>query len=361
MRKIIFYLKKHPETVWLSAILVLSTLLRLAFLHEPFEMDEGQYATIAQNILRGGLPYWDAIEIKPPGIFYIYALAISIFGATTESVRIFTSLYAMLTVVAVYGVARNSAGTRAGLCAALVYGIFSTFPLLQGSSSNTEVFIVLPMTAGVWFLQKALETKKRSYLCGVGLCGAIAMLIKPVALPVVALEFFLILSFRSGAQRIRDYALDMSAFLLPLAACGLATLAYFYLRGGLDDLLYWTIEFPLHYKDSNVRGPSLGTVLFFLSDSMLIPALLGIPSALWLAATKRDIIGILPLLLIFAVCLAIILPGKNFPHYFIMIIPFLAIPAGIGLSHISRMGLEHSCLFLLALFAFSCYPPMEKL
>ena len=46
------YLKRHPEYVWLAAILTLSTLLRLAFLHEPFEMDEGQYAGIAQEILR---------------------------------------------------------------------------------------------------------------------------------------------------------------------------------------------------------------------------------------------------------------------------------------------------------------------
>ena len=187
MTKASHYLKEHPETFWLICILAISTLLRLAFLHEPFDRDEGQYATIAQTILRGGLPYRDAIEIKPPGTFYLYALAIGLFGATTEAVRIFTALYSLLTIIAVFGVARLISGIRSGLCAALVYGAYSTIPQLQGNC-NTEVFLVLPMTAGVWFFLKASETNKRSYFFCVGICSALAMLIKPVALPVVVLQ-----------------------------------------------------------------------------------------------------------------------------------------------------------------------------
>jgi len=356
MTNVVNYFKKHPETLWLIAIVSLSTILRLSFLHEPFERDEGDYATIAQNILRGGLPYRDAIEIKPPGTFYLYALAIGLFGATTEAVRIFTALYAMLTVVAVYGVARHSAGARAGLWAALVYGIFSTFPLLQGSSSNTEVFLVLPLTAGVWFLLKAFATKNRPYLYGAGLCAALALLIKPVALPVVALEFVLIPFFRSKGGRIKDGALDLAAFFLPLAICAILTLGYFFLRGGLGDLLYWTVEFPRRYKDSEAGGPALGTVLQYLGSTLMVPVLLGIPSAMWLAGTKRTTEGTFPLLLILATCLAIALPGKYFPHYFIIITPFLAIPAGIGLDSIIRLPRIPACLILsvvCALFAFS--------
>jgi 4-amino-4-deoxy-L-arabinose transferase-like glycosyltransferase len=347
MTRVLSYLKEHPETIWLLAILALSTLLRLAFLHEPFDRDEGQYATIAQAILRGGLPYRDAIEIKPPGAFYLYALAVGLFGATTEAVRIFTALYAMLTVIAVYGVARHISGARAGLCATLIYGIFSTVPRLQGNC-NTEVFLVLPMTAGVWCFLKAFESKKRSYLSWVGLCAALAMLIKPVALPVLALEFLLIPFFRSGTGRWKDSALDLAAFLLPIAACAMATIAYFSLRGGLDDFLYWTVEFPRRYKDAEIFStPTLAAVAWHLRSVLVVPALLGIPAALWLAATKRTIPGVLPLLLILAVSWAIALPGKNFPHYFILVIPFLAIPGGVGLVFITRMPRVPACLALL--------------
>lgn len=369
MGRVINYLKVHRELIILIAILIISTLLRLAFLHEPFERDEGQYATIAQEILRGGVPYRDAIEIKPPGAFYLYALAIGLFGATTEAVRIFTALYAMLTGIAVYGVARRVAGERAGLCAALVFGIFSTFPLLQGSSSNTEVFLVLPLTAAVFFFLKAADSDKRSQLVWSGLCAGLALLIKPVALPVVALLFLFIPFLRGTGARINGILLNMTAFLVPILLCAIATFGYFALRGGLDDLLYWTIVFPRSYSGAEISGPPLMRVLGVLSSALLLPALLAVPAALWLLWTRRDLASALILLLIPAVSVAIAMPGKYFPHYFITIIPFLAIPAGIGLARITRMGRVTATILLCLVFVtfgfavqqnykfYTIYPP----
>ena len=358
LKKTLNYLREHPEAVGLIAILALSALLRLASLHAPFDRDEGQYATIAQVILRGGLPYRDAIEIKPPGTFYLYALAIYIFGATIEAVRTFTAVYALLTAVAVYLVSRQIAGSRAALGATLLYGVFSTVPQLQGIS-NTEVFLVLPMIAGVWCFLQALDTRKRRYLYGAGLCASLAMLIKPVALPVVALEFLLIPCFGSGPGRWKQAILDLAAFLAPVVACALATLCYFYLRGGLDDFLYWTVVVPRRYKDAEIfLVPPVSAVVRYLHTALLVPALLGIPAAFWLALTRRTIPGLLPLLLILAVSLAVTLPGKNHPHYFIMLIPFLAIPAGAGLVLITRLPRVPACLALAVvsgLFVFSLW------
>jgi 4-amino-4-deoxy-L-arabinose transferase-like glycosyltransferase len=350
------YLKQHPELAWLAAIMLLSTALRLAFLHEPFERDEGQYASIAQEILRGGLPYRDAIEIKPPGTFYLYALAISLFGASTEGIRIFTALYALGTLLAVYGVARLVAGRAAGLWAALVFGIFSTFPLLQGSSSNTEVFLVLPLVAGVWCLLKAAQTGERSFLCWCGLCGALAMLIKPVALPVLAMEVLLLPWLPRQGERAKACALDLVALVWPMVACALATLLYFSSQGALGDLLYWTVEFPRRYRSSEALGPPLLFTLAILASTFLVPVLLGIPSALWLAVKKRGIVGVHLVLMILAAWLAIVLPGKYFPHYFITMVPFLAVPAGVALAGIARLPRVRAglvSLLVLAAFAFS--------
>ena len=349
------YLRKHPETLWLIAILGLSTLLRLAFLHEPFDRDEGQYATIAQTILRGGLPYRDAIEIKPPGTFYLYAMAIALFGATTEAVRIFTAFYSLLTIIAVFGVAHLIAGVRSGLCAALVYGVFSTFPLLQGTS-NSEVFLVLPLTLGVWFFLLGAESKQPLHFSLSGLCAAFALLIKPVALPIVVLQLLLLFIIKTGDGRWKEKALNITVFLLPVLALAAVTLSYFYLRGGLNDLLYWTVEFPRHYKDIEVIGPSIGKVLIILASTLELPAIFGISSALWLAVTRRTVTGMLPLLMIITTCLAIALPGKYFPHYFILIMPFLAIPAGFGLSSIfimHRLAAGFTLFLLMAAIWFA--------
>jgi 4-amino-4-deoxy-L-arabinose transferase-like glycosyltransferase len=358
MNKAASYLREHPETLGLLAILALSTLMRLAFLHEPLDRDEGQYAAIAQEILRGGLPYRDAIEIKPPGALYLYALAIGLLGATPEALRLFTACYAVGTVVAVYGVTRQLGGVRAGLVAALIYGFYAPFPLLQGSSSNTEVFLVLPMTAGIWFLLRARANGLRSRLGWSGLCAALTLIIKPSALPVVVLQVLLLPWCRPAGERRKHLPGDLAAFLLPQIACAVLLFGYFQLRGGLNDLVYWTITFPRSYRGSDIVGPSLAVTLKYLRATLIFPVLAGIPAALALAVTRRNLAGVLPLLLIVAAALGIALPGKYFPHYFIMVLPFLAVAGGTGitlLAGISRARGAACGVLLLSAFGYSIW------
>jgi 4-amino-4-deoxy-L-arabinose transferase-like glycosyltransferase len=330
------YLKKHKELFVLAFILGLSVLLRLAFLHEPFDRDEGQYAAIAQEILRGGLPYRDAIEIKPPGVFYLHALGIVLFGATVEGIRIFTALYAMGTVIAVYLVARRVAGTAAGLCAAAIFAVFSSFPLMEGSSSNSEVFLILPLTLGAWFMLGALEAKKRSSLCWCGLCAGLAMLIKPVALPFVVLEFLIIPFIRTGKGRLKETLADLAAFLAPMAILALATIGYFALRGGLEQFLYWTVVFPRKYRNvmsSRATLWKMGTLLY----PLLLPFILAVLSLSWFLKMKKNLAGLFTLLLLPAAWCAVTLPGKYFPHYFINLVPFISILAGIALVYFATL------------------------
>ncbi|MBK5276311.1 MAG: glycosyltransferase family 39 protein [Desulfuromonadales bacterium] len=343
------YLKDHWELVVLAAILALSVLLRLAFLHEPFDRDEGHYAAIAQEILRGGLPYRDAIEIKPPGVFYLHALGIVLFSATVEGIRIFTALYALGTVLAVYLVARRVAGVTAGLWAAAIFAVFSSFPLMEGSSSNSEVFLILPLTLGAWFMLGAIETNKRSSLCWCGLCAGLAMLIKPVALPFVALEFLVIPFTRSGKNRLKETLIDLAAFLVPMAILALATIGYFALRGGLDQFLYWTVVFPNKYKGMQLSRATLPMMISMLAP-LLIPFALALFSLPWLLKEKRNLSGLFMFLLIPAAWCAVALPGKYFPHYFINLVPFISALAGIALAYLASLRRPVAWITLL-LFA----------
>lgn len=356
MKKLFEFVKEYREVFSLALILGLSILLRLAFLHEPFERDEGQYAAIAQEILRGGIPYRDAIEIKPPGVFYIYALAIRLFGASTEGIRIFTAIYATMTVISVYSFARRISGTAAGLFAAITYGVYSTFPLVQGSSSNSEVFLVLPMTLGALYCVMALESGRRKYLFYCGLCAALAMLIKPVALPMVALEFIFIVVIRYDKKRIKDFLKDCAAFVFPMLVCASLTCAYFALRGGFEDFYYWNVLFPVRYKSSGVSGPQLFWVLRYLTPTLVFPATLALFSLPWFWFNKRSWVGSFTLILIPAAWCVVALPGKFFPHYFINIVPFLCIPAGIALAHLASVRKPAAFIFLTVatlIFGFS--------
>ena len=60
----------------------------LQILMFPFGHDQGSFAVIADKVLAGGMPYRDAWDIKPPAIFYFYALAQYLFGHRMIALRI---------------------------------------------------------------------------------------------------------------------------------------------------------------------------------------------------------------------------------------------------------------------------------
>jgi 4-amino-4-deoxy-L-arabinose transferase-like glycosyltransferase len=322
----------------LSAILAASFCLRLAFVHEPFERDEGSYAYIGQEILRGAVPYKDVIEIKPPAIYYLYAAAMTVFGETAEGIRIFTALYSLLTVYAVFLVTCQIAGQKAGLISSVLYGVFSSAPLLQGSSSNAEVFLALPWVLGIYFILRAMVNGERRYLflCGVS-CGA-AMLVKTVAIPLVLLAALGAASLPRPDQTIREKALDLAMLVFGAAILALTTVAYFFLNGTLDDFLYWNVTFALRYLSTKVGGPPFLWTSIVLVPELLPLVLAAIPTFFRLLFKVRGRRECIVALTLPAALIGVILPGKNFPHYFIQLVPPLAILAGIEIARLSTMS-----------------------
>src|SRR5262245_45089762 len=81
--------------------------------------DQGIYATVAESMRNGGMPYRDAWDFKPPGIFAIYALVRAIFGPSESSIRIFEVLgLASVAVAFVLFAARFFGDSRIGVVCA---------------------------------------------------------------------------------------------------------------------------------------------------------------------------------------------------------------------------------------------------
>ena len=54
----------------------------------PFGRDQGVFATIAGTILAGGMPYRDAWDIHPPGVYLAFAFSEWLFGHRMVAPRI---------------------------------------------------------------------------------------------------------------------------------------------------------------------------------------------------------------------------------------------------------------------------------
>src|SRR4051812_12012355 len=92
---------KWPAWLCFAAIVVVYIAFRFHSLPIPLDRDEGMFGYAGQRILEGGKLYVDAVDHKPPGVFYLYALALSFFPPTAMGIHLFLAIYNFLTLVAV--------------------------------------------------------------------------------------------------------------------------------------------------------------------------------------------------------------------------------------------------------------------
>src|SRR6516165_5545366 len=101
------------EILTLCLILLISFLVRWPFRTVTFVRDEGEYAHLGQEILRGSVPYRDVYNQKTPFVFVFFAAVQAALGPSVVALRIATTLYGLATTVVLYAVARMLFGWRA--------------------------------------------------------------------------------------------------------------------------------------------------------------------------------------------------------------------------------------------------------
>jgi len=311
------------------------------YLTEPLERDEGAYAYIAQRLPAGELPYRDIYDHKPPAVYFIYALIFKLLGQSVLSIRTFTLFYSMLTTLSLFAVGYLMWGRMGGMLAALFYAFFSGGPYIQGTSANTETFMVLPMVLALLCFLRATRDGGRgtgANLFMAGVFSGLAVMIKQVAA-----ANFLVLAGLAGLISLIPLFLGFTAFPL------IFTL-FFWFKGALPDMLNSVIFENLAYV-----GDKVWRWNFFMTavgrDGLLLwgLSLLAI-LYIFLKDRKRENI-LLAVWGVFSV-LAII-PGRSFyGHYFIQTIPGLALLSTylIVRSLESKVNWKKAAAFLFTLF-----------
>ncbi|MBM3460192.1 MAG: hypothetical protein FJX77_16860, partial [Armatimonadetes bacterium] len=98
----------------------------------PFGRDQATFAYMAQTILRGEMPYRDAWEVKPPGIYLLYSLVLAAApqpGSEMLLVRLADCAVALGIAVLLARILAHLGRPEAGPAAALFYAAL----YLQGS------------------------------------------------------------------------------------------------------------------------------------------------------------------------------------------------------------------------------------
>ncbi len=306
--------------------------------------DSGLFAYYGQQILAGRVLYKDLWDEKPPGVYYVDALAILIAGETPWSIWWLGLAWIAATTIVLFFILYTLTGMIPALAAALVFLLTALYPDYYQRGNFTEVYALLPQVLAIAALAKYLSAGKSRWVFFLGMMTAAAFLFKPtyIAMGLAALIVILYLDLRTNT--IRQALLHLANFSLGTAAPLAAVTLYFASKGALQAMWEAVISYNLVYAKQGFSLRSIYTTLstfavvqpmatvFTVSMASLVvflilnwPKLIHPPKAEQVVG-KMDgntrlwvFVGIFAALPVEWALVSV--SGKNFGHYFLTPLP----------------------------------------
>ncbi len=325
------------RATYVALVVVLATyaLIRIGYKDIPLERDEGAYVYMGRELLKGGVPYVDFFEMKPPGIYYTYALLYAISGGDLAWMHVWMALFVAVGALFLHGIARSWLGSGPALVVTVAYSALAVSLHASGVSLQSEHFVLLFVLAGLYVLDRGLERGLSWAVVVAGVLLSWSVSIKQNAVFFVAFSIAYVLfahPVQEGEQRsyarIRYLALLAAGALLPLVAFFLIML----LQGSLGQFWFWVVEVSGEYVGattiSEAKELLFYTVRELFQESPVLWVLAGAGVPLLVVASrpwwKRLAMGLFLLMSALSV-----VPGLRFyGHYFLLLFPAVAICVG---------------------------------
>jgi hypothetical protein len=361
---------KYLEYGLLLLLALIYFFIRQNFWAAPMERDEGIYAYFGHLVLEGKVPYIDFYEHRLPGIFYMYAILVGIFG-DFEGLACGITLLNIGTLLFIYFFSRNWFNHRpTAFIIAITSAILGLAPEISGFTRQSEHIVAFWLAGGLYFLLQAFQKNSWKYLLSAGVFMCLSMLTKPNGvffiilggLWVVAYYFFdkgEKWGFANAAlastetNESEENALTMPARIKRVAIkAGIYSAAVFgtfgvlclimAAQGALGEMFYWSVEFSAGYVSRISMGD--GFSQFFVPTFKNVTAnyslfwggaLLGLVINMFVreqaASTFKKIA-----LWAFVLCsFMTITPAYTFyGHYWIMFVPSIAFAFGAAIYSI---------------------------
>ena len=137
-------------------IILLTVAIRLPSLLHPQPIDsEAMYSVVANEIVDGDRPYADAVERKPPLLFWTYAAVFTIAGKFNwKALHIFALVWTLCAMAGLYVIGCELFDPNTGLIAAFFYSVFQPWWTWKNLSFDGEMLMNLPI---IWAWAIALR------------------------------------------------------------------------------------------------------------------------------------------------------------------------------------------------------------
>ncbi|MCL4248169.1 MAG: glycosyltransferase family 39 protein [Anaerolineae bacterium] len=353
--------------VWmLIAVIALTCLIALPLLTYPLGRDQGEFAVIGRGLLQGKVPYIDLWNPKPPAVFFVYALAMQVFGQTATALRAIDLLLMPPLLVSIAWIGARLFSRRVGLWAALLFAVFYCTETFWTLTQNDGI-AVLPMCLALVCALKAADLTPRApawALASGALMGVVIWFKYPFAL--FALVLVLVYGFELRRRAEQPSLSVWFRFIIAAALGGLIVIGagvLWLVQAGAWDAFVESVRVTASYTALGAQPDALAeallTALGFRWSHWGLLFVLAVLSLLGTLSTRQRTFTLAWLLIAFVIMLVQL---RGYDYHWLPMLPPLALLGALGLTRMLDLAARWrwtnllAALVLLAILINGIYP-----
>lgn len=298
---------------------------------KPLYQDEGVFLAIAKGIAGGKLPYLAFWDHKTPGIYLTWGLLYPLLGTKIILYKIFIWVINFLTAGFVYKISERYRESSGKYSAPL---FLASLIFFEGNYLVAEPFVAFSLASALFLILK--PSQHRSWYFVAGLTMFFAVLFKQTAavslIPLVVYVYIykkdglwpLFVGLLTPTLIFISYLLGTHSFTAFWQQAFVANVAAYPSEPFRKVILAWFDVFR------RVWWLILGLMAFFIGN-------IKFDSKTWLLIS----LSLLPVITFFV---------RPYPHYWIQVLPFMAILAGIGFLRLQEYLFPNNVYILPIIF-----------
>lgn len=252
-RVMILWLKTRRMCFWLTAILLLSFLLKYLYWHlDPIVSRDGcLYIRLAQAWYDSGdfKEVLNASEIRIPPLLLFLMKSLMRFGLSAEAAGVWLNLVlGTFTPLLTYGIAYEVTQRKdVSICSALLIAVNPTMNKLAVAVQRDMLYLFF-IGLGLWFLAAGIRRRQWHYWLGVGIADGFAMLTRYETLEMLVIVPVILIIMSAGKYLVWKKCLHYTGLFCIGFAGTIFCLAF--LMGVQNDLFSNYSDFYLENWDA---------------------------------------------------------------------------------------------------------------
>ena len=300
--------------------------------------DSGVFLYVGWRLLMGDIPYRDVWDHKPPLIYYVDALGLTITPDSLWGVWVIEGIFIFATFLVLYKLLEREFNTYAAIAGSIMFASGLLTILARGNV--TEEYALLFQALCFLLIAKAAKSDFPSHLSfWIGIFGGLAFNFKQTTIGVLIAYGLFLLAYRFTQRKlaVRDVGMLAAGWLLP----SLLVVALFASQNALVD--FWDQAYLYNFiyvgKHEGLRRliPVFTKGFLYLQNGYILHiTILGWLSGFAYAWLRRknffhqvNSLIVIALLDLPIEVLMILVSGRSILHYYLTPLPVVAILAGV--------------------------------